>query len=756
MKIKKIYFFAIFSLFLLVSCEIKENNSTDTLEPPTEEITPPNDSEDNEEKPVIPEEKPEDSDTPEIPPVIEDEKLEITAISGYKEGAYIELKQLDNTKLSDYKISYKPFNSSDYVLVDSELIRENNSIIRCDILGLKEGTYSMKVEVNNLTYENQEIFVYSYDRSGYAHFNNSTAVGAYNNDGTIKNNTTIVYVNELNKNTVTASIAGKTYTGIVNILQAQSKSNTPLIVRILGTIGAATWQEIEYNKDDLTPEDVYGLTGTSLSLKNYDEQDIINAGYNNLNTLEYSKLNNLTNKIKYSGDEFDSYYNMCDISNAKNVTVEGIGNDARIYQWGFTWKNCSYIEVRNLTFEDYPEDACSFEGSDSNATSIDSFKTGYIWFHNNTVLEGKNNWDVCNEQDKHDGDGSIDLKGNKNITISYNHFIQTHKTGLVGGSDSVKTANVTFHHNFYENCGSRLPLGRQANMHMYNNYYYGSTGTNMSIRAGGYAFIENCLFENCNNPIDVKSGDNKIGAVKSYNNSFINCRGTNAATIVSSRTATITNQNIYNQVFDIDSNSFYYNSTTQTTNVKIMTPLENVKDFVTTYAGVLTGNFIYSPSLPEETPPVDTPVDPPINSSITINFNDFPLGSISHSITNNSITVVPLSGKTTNILETNTNINNTLINQYVEFGGGGNFDSLCIKFTTTKTANITVYYSVNADNRYVSLYNFSGLLESSNIPTTKNNDIISYTFENVSPQELAICSKGSRLGIYAIVIEYVN
>ena len=114
----------------------------------------------------------------------------------------------------------------------------------------------------------------------------------------------------------------------------------------------------------------------------------------------------------------------------------------------------------------------------------------------NKVLEGINYWDVCNEQDKHDGDGSVDLKGNKNITISYNIFTETHKTGLVGGSDSAKTTNVTFHHNYYLNCGSRLPLGRQAVMHMYNNYYYGSTGTNMSIRAGGYAFIENSIFEN--------------------------------------------------------------------------------------------------------------------------------------------------------------------------------------------------------------------------------------------------------------------
>ena len=447
------------------------------------------------------------------------------------------------------------------------MIRENNDTIRCDILGLSKGVYTVKIETLNSTTKYSStidnINVINFDRSGFAHYKSSNAIGAYNNDGTLKSNAIVVYVNEANKNTVTAKIGSTTYTGIVKILQAQSKSNVPLNIRIIGTVGAATWNQISYSKDKLKAEDIKGLNGKALSKESMNESSIISSGYNTLDTSKYSKLNNLTNNIKYESDDncFDSYYNMCDISSAKNVTIEGIGTDARIFQWGFTWKNSSFIEVRNLTFEDYPEDACSFEGSDE-STTISGFSTGNIWFHNNNVLQGYNYWDVSYEQDKHEGDGGVDLKRNRDITISYNYFQECHKTGLVGGGETQKTANITFHHNFYDKCGSRLPLGRQATMHMYNNYYYGSTGTNMSIRAGGYAFIENSVFENCKNPVETQTKeDNKRGVVKSYNNSFINCSGTNNATIVSSRTQTVDNDNIYNKTFDTDSSFFYYDKT---------------------------------------------------------------------------------------------------------------------------------------------------------------------------------------------------
>ena len=93
---------------------------------------------------------------------------------------------------------------------------------------------------------------------------------------------------------------------------------------------------------------------------------------------------------KKGTDEFDSYFNMLDVSSANNVTIEGVGVDAEIFQWGFTWKKCNSIEVRNLTFTDYPEDACSFQGGSN--SDVNTY--GNYWIHNNVFNRGKNYWDV--------------------------------------------------------------------------------------------------------------------------------------------------------------------------------------------------------------------------------------------------------------------------------------------------------------------------------------------------------------------------
>ena len=400
-------------------------------------------------------------------------QIDLKSCGGYSEGFYFEATPVPNSSIADYVVTYRKKNTTTWSKVDDALIRLENNLIRCDAVGLEAGEYEVNIEVLEKKLD-FTCTVSSYDRSGYAHFKASSSIGAYNNDGSLKANAVVVYVTDQNKNTVTAKIGSNTYTGLSEILQKQN-GKIPVVIRIIGTINAATWNKIDYKINgvtSITPNQVVGANQKPLSLKTYDESELISGGFNDFsNDIQsgITKLNGLTNKIKYdpSKEEFDSYYNMLDISGAKNVTIEGIGTTAKLYQWGFTWKNCSSIEIRNLTFDDYTEDACSFEGSDD-STTLDGFTTGHIWIHHNTFNEGKNNWDVCNEQDKHEGDGATDFKKNAYITVAYNHYYKNHKTGLVGGSDSQHTACVTFHHNFYDQCSSRLPLGRQANMHMYN------------------------------------------------------------------------------------------------------------------------------------------------------------------------------------------------------------------------------------------------------------------------------------------------
>ena len=524
--------------------------------------------------------------------------------TGYESASF----EWNDGNAANAKVEYRRHSGpTEYEKIDSELLRQKNSTTaRADVLGLMgNALYDFKITTSSGKVETVEsVKINAYDRAGsYAHFNYTSGVGAYNDNGTPKSGAVIVYVTESTKNSVKATIDGKTYTGIVSILQ-NAGTKTPLIVRVIGTVGAATWKEgaITYTKTssntdkdgNLLPSAIVDKHGNALEKRNY-EQSELKGTHNDLDTSVYSELNGLSSKIKWdsSKQEFDSCWNDCSISGVKNVTVEGVGEDAKIFQWGFTFKNSSSIEVRNLTFDDYTEDACSFEASETGATKLSDFKSGNIWVHNNTFEEGNNYWDVCKEQDKHDGDGSTDFKGLKNITISYNVYNKTHKTGLIGGGNGHATANVTFHHNWYNGCKARLPLGRQANMHMYNNYYNATTGTSISLRAGAYALIENCYFDVANSDavsIELQTDSTYgNGAAKLVNcelksGKISNNAGSGYYYNGTDRAKSVTNDNKFSKTFDTDSSLFYYANGQSQVGTLLSATL--VPNYVKQYAGV--------------------------------------------------------------------------------------------------------------------------------------------------------------------------
>lgn len=702
--------------------------------------------------------------------------LNITSYSGYNEGAYIEFDKISNVSLSDYQVYYKKSGQTTETQIDNELIRETDNGIRADIVGLASGEYTITAKLNGSSASvEKDVTVYNFDRSGYAHFNSSVGVGAYNNDGTLKDNALVVYVNEATKNTVTATINDKTYTGLVNIIKAQKNSSNPLVIRIIGRVAAATWNEITYDYSSIKSSEITDINGNVLPQESLTQDQIISGGYNTLNTEKYSMLNGLTNRIKYSErtykdedetivdkyEQFDSYYNMCDIDSVSNVTIEGIGTDAEIFQWGFTWKKCNYIEVRNLTFTDYPEDACSFEGG--NNSYVNTY--GNYWVHNNTFNVGKNYWDVCYEQDKPSGDGATDFKYCNSITSSYNKFDSCKKTGLVGGDDKNYTRNVTFHHNYYYKVGSRLPLGRQANIHIYNNYYYDCT-TAQDIRANAFVLSEYNYFYSCKVPQKVTTTSKyQYTVIKSFNDYYDSCSNESQATAVSSRTTTLDGlckpdgTTDYTN-FDTNSSLFYYDSTNKKSDVSILNTTAEVPEFVKKYAGT-AGTFIgltYSSSNEGNN---NTEEEEEITSSSVITFNNFTTNnSLTANTTVNGVTIVTGS-KTTAVKEYSSSktVAGETINKYVSFGGGGSYSSLSIQFTLTQSAKITCYYSSGGGtSRTAALFNADGSIETATQGTTIGDDsvIASHTFATVEAGNYAIASSGSGINIVAIVIEYVE
>jgi pectate lyase len=122
-------------------------------------------------------------------------------------------------------------------------------------------------------------------------------------------------------------------------------------------------------------------------------------------------------------------------------------------------------------------------------------------------------------------DGLIDIKNETGfITISWCYFHDHHKVHLVGSSDSdlYTDRKITFHHNWYENVNSRLPLYRGAVGHVFNNYMYMALGSCVNSRMSACIRVEKNYFENSKNTIMTSD----VGYAEIIDNKEVNCNFT--------------------------------------------------------------------------------------------------------------------------------------------------------------------------------------------------------------------------------------
>ena len=511
-----------------------------------------------------------------------------------------------------YSVYYKPAEADDieYVRLTDDLMVREGDTLKCYIVGISAGTYKVRLDgelggdmVFGITL--RDIVVSAQDRSGYAHFGSTEGVGAYNNDGTLKAGTKIIYVTNENKNTVTCEIGGTVYVGLVNILQAQYKSYTPMLIRVIGKITTNQWNyknvEPRLSDGSNATDDFFENTFSTEygeNLANLHVKLKGNGGgaktYNYKTTPEGLTEVRLTNSgsktTTYKGSDFpalygkstfdvDSYYNMLEVKGSKNITIEGIGADAEFFQFGISFEECSSIEIKNITFTGYPEDALNFLGGDR----ADLANYGRYWIHNCTFNRGYNAWDISGERDKFAGDGSIDFNNVSNLTLAYNYFNETKKSMLFGSGDSEACMNMTMHHNYFYKVDSRLPLGRNVNIHMYNNYFEQCKNAS-DIRKNSYIFSEGNYYNGTTKPFILSSS-----YVKSYGDIFSGSPST-GITKVTDRTKTISGtckpdktNNLIN--FDVNPELFYYDSVNKCSDVSIMLDASDVPEFVKQHAG---------------------------------------------------------------------------------------------------------------------------------------------------------------------------
>ncbi|RPI00676.1 MAG: T9SS C-terminal target domain-containing protein, partial [Ignavibacteriae bacterium] len=112
--------------------------------------------------------------------------------------------------------------------------------------------------------------------------------------------------------------------------------------------------------------------------------------------------------------------------------------------------------------------------------------------------------DAGDEADKDWYDGLLDIKNESSfITVAWSVFHDHYKVCLMASNDSAKVdsvARITFHHNYFYNCGSRLPLIRFGKAHIFNNYYKDCQNA-INTRMGAWVRVEKNYFDNVGNAV---------------------------------------------------------------------------------------------------------------------------------------------------------------------------------------------------------------------------------------------------------------
>ena len=393
--------------------------------------------------------------------------IQITEAKGWQESAYLKWAPFEGASSYNVYVDDKK--------IDAQLVRQYKSYYRADVLGLKEGTYSVKVVPVNADGKEiagantaSNLVVKSYNREGFAHFKYA-GVGAYNNDGTLKAGAKVLYITAKTAKTVSTTVnTGKqeTITGLQSIIDAYSKGKdtTPIAFRIIGKVNLSDLDHISSSAEGL--------------------------------------------QVKGKGAH-----------SVMNMTFEGVGDDATVYGFGFLLRNTKSVEFRNFAIMRCLDDAMSLDTNNS-----------HVWIHNMDLFYGKKG----SAADQAKGDGTVDIKGDsKYVTVAYNRFWDNGKASMCGMKSETGPNYITYHHNWFDHSDSRMARIRTMSVHMYNNYYQHCDVYGIGATMGSSVFMESNYFDATKRPImsslqgtDAKgdgtfSGE-KGGLIKAYGNVFAN------------------------------------------------------------------------------------------------------------------------------------------------------------------------------------------------------------------------------------------
>ncbi|KAM5344463.1 hypothetical protein ACJ41O_012999 [Fusarium nematophilum] len=168
-------------------------------------------------------------------------------------------------------------------------------------------------------------------------------------------------------------------------------------------------------------------------------------------------------------------------------TIVGVGADAEINEGGFILKSQRNVIIRNLKIGNtYVEGDEEGKTQDFDGIQMDTCEN--IWIDHVHLERG--------------GDGLIDSRKDTTfLTVSWTILRNHNKAFGIGWTDNV-IAEMTIHHNYFDQTTQRNPsTDNVKHAHLYNNYLVGQTSYGHYARGATEMRLENCYFEDVNNPI---------------------------------------------------------------------------------------------------------------------------------------------------------------------------------------------------------------------------------------------------------------
>ena len=282
--------------------------------------------------------------------------------------------------------------------------------------------------------------------------------------------------------------------------------------------------------------------------KSTDDKKVGNSGNSSLCSMVWT-LNN-------------AWKSVIQLNLKSNTTIIGLGNNSGIRGGTISISGIKNVVIRNLTLVDSIDMFPHHEKNDGfnaqfDCITIQGSNTANIWIDHCTMKDTLVMQHVQSgtKEKWQNYDGLCDIKGDgKGITVSNCHMYHHDKTMLVGsdddeGDNTVRKLSVINNH--FDTCVQRLPMARNSQFHVLNNWYTFDTTQSVGdgkskgdycigARKGALIYSEANYFDS-NMQFSIRGSESTASTAKVYDTGSVdnNTKKTSEYTAVSSAPFTV-------------------------------------------------------------------------------------------------------------------------------------------------------------------------------------------------------------------------